>query len=457
MTKLRDIARNEDGIAMIMAVIILFVLLGIGAALMLTSLSQEHSASSQQGSESAYNLAEAALDAQLTELSLEWPTTKDAPSPSSPSTNYGFPSSCNAASNGTSYCPTASDLSTAYPVSSHTCPSGTPGDAWSSSSSVTNGWTTYVRDAGSSPSLFSDSAEETASPYNSTYNTVTGGSVWVRAVGIVNCHIAVLVTKVVDQISAVTFPKDVINANSYDISNNGNKDIVNTEDTNGNTSQISLRCTGSADGNGAQPPDSSCASVGNSNQVQPTTSYASPPAGSPTLNTAELAEVKQLAVEDGTYFAPGSCPTSASQLTGSPVYLDGTDSEPCNLSITGNGTANSSASPGFLVDVNGTITFGGSMTYYGVIYDPNEGDVTSSPILTLQGTATIVGGVDVDGDASLQVGSSGNGVQSCTDTGGTGADKCGDLEYDAAAFNTLSGFDGAAPASNTFRQLPDNQ
>ena len=128
-----------------MSIIILFIALGIGAALMATAISQKRESSNQQQSESAYSLAEAALNAQIYQLTLKWPTTKDGPSATAPT--YGYPSSCSAASNGTSYCPSTSDLSVAYPTTSGTCPSGTQGDAWSGSSSVTNGWTTYVRDA----------------------------------------------------------------------------------------------------------------------------------------------------------------------------------------------------------------------------------------------------------------------------------------------------------------------
>src|SRR5437868_9178440 len=93
-------ARDEQGIAMIMAVIILFVLLGLGAALMMTAGSQQRAASNQQSTETAYSLAEAALNAQIYELATKWPTSKDGPSSTGPT--YGYPYSCNAASNGTS-------------------------------------------------------------------------------------------------------------------------------------------------------------------------------------------------------------------------------------------------------------------------------------------------------------------------------------------------------------------
>jgi Tfp pilus assembly protein PilX len=445
MTRLR----RDDGSAMIMAIIMLFVVLGIGMALLATADSQQRTASNQQSSETAYSLAEAALNAQIFELSQQWPTSQDAPS-------GGYPTSCNAASNGTSYCPTPSDLSSAYSTSSGTCPSGTQKDAWSSSSAVSNGWTTYVRDAGASgagtQSLFSSSTEESLPAYDSSYSPpTTAGSVWVRAVGVVNCHMAVVVSKVSAQIVGLNFPKYVLNANSFNISNNGQKDVLNTQDTNGNTSQISLRCTGE----GGLPPDPTCAGVNNSQEVAPTTSYSSSPAPSPTLTTSQLATVKELAIANGTYFGVGNCP-SASQLNGYVVYVDGTNSSPCNMQFTANSTFNSLSAPGLLVIVNGTLTLKGSSTFYGVIYAVNQGNLTGT-VVDLGGTTTVVGGVAVDGSGTvaLDLGSSGNGQNPCTDTGRN--NKCGDLEFDAAAFDALNGFAGADPTPNTFRQLPAGQ
>ena len=75
--------------------------------------------------------------------------------------------------------------------------------------------------------------------------------------------------------------------------------------------------------------------------------------------------------------------------------------------------------------------------------------------MTLGGTSTVVGGISVDGNAALNLGSSGNGAVNCTDT--SKSQKCGDLEYNAAAFSGLAGFDGAASAPDMFRQLPNNQ
>jgi Tfp pilus assembly protein PilX len=458
-------ARSEQGSALMMAVIILFIALGIGAALMATAISQKRESSNQQRTESAYSLAEAALNAQIYQLTLQWPTSNDASQPSS-SPNLGYPTSCNAASNGTSYCPSSSDLAAAYPTTSGTCPSGTQGDAWSSSSSVKNGWTTYVRDAGTSTSptastLFGSATEENAAPYDLTgsANPAAGGFLWVRAVGVVNCHMAVLITKVADQIIGLNFPKYVLNANSFTISDTGNKDVLNTGDVSGTTqvaSQISLRC----DGEGGLPPNSTCAGVQNPSQIAPTTSYATNPAPSPTLSASQLAAAKALAIEDGTYIPSSTdCTTiTASQLQGQVVYVEGNSNCYGNggINIQSNSVFNSFSSPGLLIIANGTLAFKGNSTFYGIIYAANQANY-SGTVVYLGGTTTVIGGVAVDGSGqlALNLGSSGNGAVACTDTGFN--NKCGDLEYDANAFNGLVGFAGAAPVPNTFRQLPNSQ
>jgi Tfp pilus assembly protein PilX len=451
MTRLRQAAKNEEGVAMLISLIILFVLLGLGAGLMMTAGAQQRAAANGQNSETAYSLAEAALNAQVFALSQGWPTKAGGTSTTAP--DYGYPLSCNAASNGASYCPTASDLST-YSASGN-CPSNTQGDAWNSSSTVSNGWTTYVRDAGtstsSSASLFSSSAEQTALPFDAS----GGGALWIRAVGIVNCKVAVVVTKVSEQIEKVSFPDYVVNANSFSTGNNGNQTILNTTDTSGNSSPISLRCVGSTYGSGAQPPSSTCAGVGNPNQVQPSVSYANPPSASPTLDSSQLKELELLAHQNGQDYPANNCSWFNNPVASTVVYING----PCSSSsLTAANVGYDSAtgtcsSYTFLVVANGPVSMGGNTDFCGVIYAPNLSGMTGN-VVTLSGDATIIGGLNVDGNAALNLGDSGNGT-TCTDTNRN--QKCGDLEFNLGAFLNIDGFAGVDPTPNSFRQLPSTQ
>jgi hypothetical protein len=157
-----------------------------------------------------------------------------------------------------------------------------------------------------------------------------------------------------------------------------------------------------------------------------------------------------MAQANGTYFPSSTdCSTiTASQLAGPLVYIEGNPT--CNISIPSNPLINGQSSPGWLIINDGTLSFTGSATFYGVIYGVNASNQSAS-IVNLGGTSTVVGGLAVNGLATLSLGSSGNGV-------GCGpSNKCGDLMFDPNAFNTLVGFGGADQTPNTFRQLPANQ
>jgi Tfp pilus assembly protein PilX len=444
--------RSEQGSALMMAVIILFIILGIGTALIATANSQKTTAANEQNGENAFSMAEAALDAQIYALSVTWPTAGNAPSPSTPTT-LGYPQSCNASNAGQSYCPTASDLS-AYPSNTQSCPTGTPGDAWNPGGTRSS-WTTYVRNANPATNeqqYFNDSAEKAEAYYNSSYAYNANNYVWVRAVGQVNCKTSVVIAEVSMQTLALNFPKFVLNADSFNITNNGQKTIINTLGTGSTPSQISVRCGGTAY---TPPPPQSCAGYGNTQQISPTdptspSTWVNPPSPTPVLTASQLAEAKAMAQANGTYYGSGTnCSTiGAAQLTGALVYIEG--SPTCNISIPSNPVINSATSPGWVILNDGTLNFGGSATFYGVIYGVNASN-QSIPIVTLGGTTTVLGGLAVNGNASLSLGSSGNGVN-CT-----ASNKCGDLEFDPNAFNTLIGFGGAQQTPNTFRQLPASQ
>ncbi len=289
-------------------------------------------------------------------------------------------------------------------------------------------------------------------PYDLNYLYGASNYVWVRAVGQVNCKTSVVIAEVSLQSLGLSFPKFVLNANSFNITNNGNKEIINTLGVGSSPSQISVRCSGTSY---TPPPPTSCAGYNNAAQISPTdptsaSSWVNPPSPSPVLTASQLLEAKKMAQANGTYYpASTNCNTiGAAQLTGALVYIEGSPS--CNISITSNPTINSATSPGWVILNDGTLSFGGSATYYGVIYGVNASN-QNADIVSLGGTSTVVGGMAVNGNASLSLGSSGNGVD-CTS-----GNKCGDLEFDPNAFNTLQGFGGAQQTPNTFRQLPASQ
>jgi Tfp pilus assembly protein PilX len=421
--------REDDGIALVSAIIMLVVFLGLGFGMLAYADSQQKASANEQQSEGAYALAEAALNAQIFELSVQWPT-------SALNAQANYPASCTAASAGAGYCPDPTYLSSAYPVgSSANCPASTSGDAWATGP-VTNGWTTYVRDAGptsGTQQLFSSSVEKTMAPYDASLDS----SVWVRAAATVNCHTAVVLSKVSAQYVGLSFPHNVLDANGFETDNSGNGSgpIINAQGDAPQPSQIDVRCNGLGNQIGA---GSQCTNYATDEQVSPPNDIAyTPNASAQTLSAQQLLSMEAQAKANGTYWGPGQCPSSMSQLTGTPTYVAG----PCTLDFEGNDQANPPpTSPGFLVLANGTIKLGGTVTFYGVVYGVNQ-QASSGNVVTITANAVVSGGVVVDGNGTVDAGDSHKG----------------NLSYDPKAVSSAKTWGGAQATPNSFRQLPAGQ
>lgn len=470
--------RSEQGIALISATIILFIVIGLSLALLSFADNQQHASASEQNHELAYQLAEAALNAQISKLAAQWSTAEEwapstAPANCTP-TNGVYPTGC-VCNNGTSFTgcpnPNGSWQSSYTTTGSFRCPPGTRPDAWGAPAStqwsnISNGWTTYVRDDSSGMgSLFSSSTAQNLAPYDVNGN----GAVWVRAVGTYHCQTAIVISKVAEQLVPLSFPEYAVAANSFSTENNGNKIIVDTAGTYGtfpnnqnpNTGngKIGTRCNGVS---------SNCASYRTGAQIVPDTCGASssapngctvyPPTPSQTLSWSDLQALKAEAQAYGTYFsasAPSGCPTSASQLASvpipggvAPVYID-TDCP--SMSFSGNTTINSPSQPGFVVLTDQSLELNGTVTYYGFIYGanlcPNAGGsppyvtcTSTSVVVTIHGNATLQGAVNVDGGGAIQFGESKT-----------------NFIWDQRVFSDLLNFGGADAAPNSFRQLPNSQ
>jgi hypothetical protein len=142
--------------------------------------------------------------------------------------------------------------------------------------------------------------------------------------------------------------------------------------------------------------------------------------------TAEArARLKATAIADGTYYT--GCPAS---LTGRVVYI-----EAGNCSYTGNNVFNSSAQPGFVIQNSGTMYIGGTVNFYGVIYQVNATALTSA-VMQVQGNAQIFGGVLVDGQATTIAGSSKVNIV-----------------LDPAAFDAVASYGSAGVIQNTWREI----
>jgi len=441
--------------ALISAITIMVVVLGLGFALLSFTDNQTHAAAAEGSSEQAYALAEGALNAQIFQLAVRWPSSLNQ-----------YPSSCNAGNGAaTAGCPSPGNLAAAYPTAgSSTCPANTPRDAWNSGTATTNGWTTYVRDDGvaadgTDTSQLFNSAEDVNQP---TYDANGDKGLWVRAVGVVNCHISVVLSKVGAQFSTIQLPVKAIAANGFATSNNGNKIIVDTAGSfaqpsagiglqNGQPGNISMRCTGLTSG---------CTKY-RSGQVQPDTTSTGVTAPANTLTLSQINALRTAAEINGTYY--GTDPTTGytsslpcppndtmSALTGAPVFIEG----PCNVSESGSGgsgIANSATNPGVLVINNGTLTFGGGSLFFGVIYAVNAQGASGTPcsgsdVVMIKGNGEVQGAIIVDGAGTVCFGSSGGNNGTTTN-----------FVFDDRGFSSVTGWAGAAGTPNSFRVLPAGQ
>ena len=422
--------RDESGFVLITAVILLTVILGLGMGLLLFADNQQRASAREQTSEAAFNVAESALNAQILQLSRKWPTSEASVPPGGPPAGICTPGTTGAKN----YCPEAANLTAAYPnTGSTTCP-GT--EAWGAP--LTNKWTTYVREDAEGSPYFNSTVEKEAATYD---KPVKGsrrgiGKLWVRAVGVYNCHVATVVSLVSAQYVHANFPESTISANWFRITNSGKgkeeeKEIINRQGKAAKgPGKVAVRCNGV----GA----SECEEYKRGKEqifpeLNPAEEAANP---AKTLTSEQLEGVKAMAEAEGHYFAAGKCPSNLEELAGRPVYVEG----PCELAFRGTEVANSEAAPGFLVIANGTITFAGKTEFYGIVYAANEQE-SSGPVVRLDGTTHVSGELVIDGNGGAEFGESHKF----------------NLEYNPAGAENFEIFAGAAGTKNSFRILPSGQ
>jgi Tfp pilus assembly protein PilX len=420
--------RNNDGFALVTALVLLTVMMGLGLGLLFLTDSQQKASGREQASESAFNVAEGALNAQITQLSHSWPGSKE----------QEYPPVCTAATTtATNGCPDKGSLEVGYPnISPVACSAGVQSDPWGSSTS--NQWTTYVRD----DATVTEGGKKVVEPFNSAavklllpYDNNGDGKVWVRSVGVIQCRLVTIVTLVSEQLITATFPTSALDANWFTTSNKGNKIIINTQGNAPQPAEVSMRCAGKT--------LSECTEY-RPGQVKPETTKINTGSGEVhAISTSELEGLKKVAISQNTFFPRGAetCPSSAAAASGLPVYVEG----PCNLKFNKGSVINSATSPGFLVLVSGTFELTGGAEFFGTVY-ARDAQQSSGAVVTIQGTSKLTGSILVDEAGGIQFGSSGKGNQENEN-----------FVYNSKATEELKTFAGASATRNSFRVLPANQ
>ncbi len=409
--------RQENGWAVITALVMMLIIAGFGTATLTLAGQQQRESGAERQRETGFNLAEAAMNAQIFSLARHWAGTGGAAGVVDPRTGLpvAYPSSCTQATASDLRCPDAATIQKLF-----TSPDTTPNSVW----------TTMVRDnsglAGSA--TYWSETMITASP---TYDANGDGTLWVRAQATVQGRGRTLVALVRSEAQQEPIPRGTVIAGKLAISNNGNKTIIDTLGANSASpgdvivrcdpvAQPSATCLGHPYSGGVPP-------ARNNVQISPNVSVSRPTQPS-ALTSDSLSRMQDAAVANGTYYT--TCPAS---LTGAVVYIDVPAGTNCGYS--GNGNYNTVSAPGVVIVARGSISLNGTSDFYGLLYAANLSG-SSADLISLGGNAAIYGGVMTDGNAGVVAGSSKFNIV-----------------FDPRAFAAVQSRGSAGLIQNTWREL----
>jgi len=404
---LRRLRTEQSGWALVTTMILLGVMTTAGIATVTVVDTQTQQGAQERRRETAFNLAEAALNSQVFALARDWPGQGMA-------TNQ-YPT-CGPSST-TTRCPAASQLQ----------------NLMGSQDVITgSSWQTLVRDNGASGSqAFYSDALVLGQP---AYDANGDGKLWVRASATASGKTRTIVALVRAEQQDEDIPHGALIAGRLENQNDGNKVIVDASASSA-TDTVSVRCTPVANDPApclGQPTGSSVQSLFNwlstKTQIVPVPTIANTGYQGGAAMTADARErLKARAIADGTYFT--TCPTAA-QLTGAVVYVEGGD---CRY--TSNTQYNSQSRPGLLIFNSGSLYIGGTSDFWGVIYHANALN-SSGVVVETQGNAEVHGGVLVDGAGVVHAGASGTNIQ-----------------LDLNAYNAVKSYGSAGVIQNTWREI----
>ena len=394
---LRTRLADQRGSALIPALLITAILLGFGMASLQLVDGEQRDSRRERERESSFQLAEGVLNAEIYRLSTRWPGKQSAP----------YPDSCSATSTHAD-CPGGATLSANFQGPDYNRPTA---------------WKVQVRDNadGAQKNFYSESLMSSST----TYNDANGDNfLWVRAEADVAGRKRVLVALVEAENVTLNFPNATLVAGKFDVSNTGNKVMIDTNGVNNEWTpgDIIVRCS---------LGDANCAEWDQGKgQIEPATIRSNPL--QPKAVTPEaLDQLRARAQAEGNYYA--GCAPSLEGVNGPGGMVFMENAEGCHFNA--NAVYNSPAKPGYVVIARGTPTLDGNAEFYGVIYHANEAE-SSEMLINLKGNISIFGSIVIDGAGGLSAGSS----------------KV-NLVYNPNAFAGLQAFGTAGLVQNTFREV----
>jgi hypothetical protein len=446
MTTSTRMPNREDGWVLVSAIVLMAIMLTVGlASFAFVDTGQKRSRESRER-ESSLSLAEAALYAQGFALTRNWPN---------PDQQLGGDCSSGAAvTASTLFCPDRDTLAKGSSAN------GGVAQLTNVDLDANSTWSTKVRD--NYGALKSSYSEEVVNGVKLADSQLTEGGVpcpqtpcrmdfngdrqlWVSAKALVRGRPRSVVARLKLEQLRESVPQAGVVAGALDVTNNGNKLMLD-----GTGSSVVVRCS--------PLTSTSCMSY-EPDKGQITPAPASAPSQPNFMTPAQLLRFKARAKTDGTYFAAGTCPSSAAELTGAVVWVEqcstsyanniGPFSTPCDVpsSLSGN-CINPTNKPGLLIWHCGTLRFTGNYSFYGIVYVVNNSDGTCASfpaksggcpngwVYESSGGAGTLGALVADGGGCVLMGS--NSVN---------------MKYDANVFNSVTSYGTVGLVQNTWREL----
>jgi hypothetical protein len=439
LSRLRD---DEGGWALVTAMILMGVMLATGVAMASFTDTQTQMSGQMRTRETAFNLAEAALNGQVFALAAEWPGPGYTnPTPSTQRSVWNAASSagqpyaaCTQADTSTLdvRCPNAAQLRGLFPT-----PDADPDARWQ---------TRVVDNGGPAANLsqFKTYYSDAALAGGVGYDANGDDRVWVRASATVKGRTRTLVSMVRLEHQSEDVVHSAVLAGAMQFGNqgaNGNKEFVVSDGTTPSF-MVGVRCQydpaliAGQDCLGYAPADFPNATKWDDalhTAISPFVVQQNYVGGAMTPETRD--RLIDTAFKQGTLFT--SCTaTNIGAAAAKPFKIVVLDFHgACSLS--GNDTFYTNENYAMLIlrNSDSSIEFGGSTTFNGVVYHANM-SASSGVLVSTSGNAQINGGVLIDGAGQLFVGQSG-----------------GNIKFVDRAFGSVQSIGTAGIVQNTWREL----
>jgi Tfp pilus assembly protein PilX len=356
---------GDSGSALLIAVMVMSLILVLGLAMLSITDTQTEQSGVERVRESAFNLADGALQQQSFVLSGKgWPRTAAA----------APPAQCDQSSSSRS-CPSPGALVPATGRGLFSDPDYAHGTTW----------TTTVRDnVGVGGQTYGPAVDA-----NPTWDANGDGHVWVKATAKVGGRARTVVALLRRDAIPLMLPKAVLVAGALDVGQNGQSPVITTDAT---TPPV-LRCAGY----GAGCAEYIRSGGKKSPQIAPDAVSYAPPGFPDRLIGADT--VAKLIDTATTYTR---CPTE--QEAQGIVVVDVPDTTTCRF--TGNGTFNSPSTPGVLIMRRGSLEFAGGGQFHGLLLHLNDGARVApgaQDCISLTGTVDVHGGVIIEGRCGFYI------------------------------------------------------